>query len=87
MTFVHDKQEHGLTAPNKLLHRLSSLTGAVVLVFAVWHNRFDPVLSRLVVHNFAAIVGLPSAFVASFIVIALFRQGETQSSLTALDSS
>ena len=54
-----------------------SLIAVALLIAAVWHNRFDPVLSNLVVKNFAAIVGLPFAFIAAFIVIALFRQGET----------
>lgn len=47
-----------------------------VLVIAVWWNRFDPVLTALVTRNFAAIIGLPFAFLAAFIVIALFRQSE-----------
>ena len=56
---------------------LFALLGVALLITAVWSNRFDPVLSKLVVSNFAAIIGLPFAFIASFIVIALFRQGET----------
>ena len=54
-----------------------SLIGTAFLIAAVWSNRFDPVLSALVTKNFAAIVGLPFAFVASFVVVALFRQGES----------
>ncbi|MGZ7868287.1 hypothetical protein ACXR8U_21855 [Methylobacterium radiotolerans] len=49
---------------------------AAVLIYALWANRYDSVVSDLVVKNFAAIIGLPFAFLASFIVIALFRQGE-----------
>ena len=54
-----------------------SLIGTALLIAAVWSNRFDPVLSALVTNNFAAIIGLPFAFVASFVVVALFRQGES----------
>ena len=49
-----------------------------LLLAAVWYNRFDPVLSDLVVKNFATIIGLPFAFIASFVVVALFRQSEGQ---------
>jgi uncharacterized membrane protein YbhN (UPF0104 family) len=51
-----------------------SLMGAAFLIAAVWSDRFDPVLSELVTKNFAAIIGLPFAFVASFVVVALFRR-------------
>jgi hypothetical protein len=54
-----------------------ALLATGVLIGALWNNRFDPVLKELVVKNFAAIVGLPFAFVAAFAVIALFRQSET----------
>lgn len=56
---------------------LAALTLVALLISAVWYNRFDPVLTELVVRNFAAIIGLPFAFVAAFVVVALFRQGET----------
>jgi hypothetical protein len=52
-----------------------ALGATAALVAAAWFNRFDPVLSDLVVKNFAAIIGLPFAFIASFVVVALFRQG------------
>jgi membrane-bound metal-dependent hydrolase YbcI (DUF457 family) len=54
-----------------------ALLGVASLVIAAWVNRFDPVLTEVVVKNFAAIIGLPFAFIASFVVVALFRQGET----------
>jgi hypothetical protein len=54
-----------------------SLVGIAVLIAAVWFNRSDAALSALVTKNFAAIAGLPFAFVASFVVVALFRQGES----------
>ena len=54
---------------------LVALGATVALIAAAWINRFDPVLSELVVKNFAAIIGLPFAFIASFVVVALFRQG------------
>jgi hypothetical protein len=49
-------------------------TGTVILL--LWLNRFDPVVTDLVVKNFAAIIGLPFAFIAAFVVVALFRQGD-----------
>lgn len=55
---------------------LVSLIGVAALVSAAWFNRFDPVLTELVVRNFAAIIGLPFAFLGAFIVVALFRQAE-----------
>jgi len=53
------------------------LAASALLIGIAWQNRFDPVLSDLVVKNFAAIIGLPFAFIAAFVVVALFRQGET----------
>jgi hypothetical protein len=55
---------------------LISLAATGSLIAVAWENRFDPVLSELVVKKFAAIIGLPFAFIASFVVVALFRQGE-----------
>lgn len=55
---------------------LLGLGGVVLLIVAVWLNRFDPVLTQLVVRNFAAIIGLPFAFLAAFAIVALFRQTE-----------
>jgi hypothetical protein len=48
-----------------------------LLVFALWLNRFDPVVTEVVLRNFPTIVGLPFAFIASFIVVALFRQANS----------
>ena len=45
------------------------------MIIAAWVNRFDPVLTELVVKNFPAIIGLPFAFIAAFVVVAPFRQG------------
>lgn len=47
-----------------------------LLISLAWINRFDPVLTEIVTKNFAAIIGLPFAFIAAFVVVALFRQGE-----------
>jgi hypothetical protein len=55
---------------------LVALVAIGLLVTVAWMNRFDPVLSDLVVAHFAAIIGLPFAFIAAFVVVALFRQGE-----------
>jgi hypothetical protein len=53
-----------------------AIAAIALLIFAAWQNRFDPVMTSIVLKNFAAIVGLPFAFVAAFVVVALFRQGE-----------
>jgi hypothetical protein len=53
-----------------------ALVAIGLLVTVAWMNRFDPVLSDLVVAHFAAIIGLPFAFIAAFVVVELFRQGE-----------
>jgi hypothetical protein len=53
-----------------------ALVATASVILALWINRFDPVVTDLVVKNFAAIIGLPFAFIASFIVVALFRQGD-----------
>jgi hypothetical protein len=45
----------------------------------------DSVLSEFVVKNFAAIIGLPFSFVAAFVVVALFRQGEPPLDFAALN--
>jgi hypothetical protein len=56
---------------------LVSLAATALLIFAAWSNRYDEVLSNLVTKNFAAIIGLPFSFIAAFVVVALFRQGES----------
>jgi hypothetical protein len=56
---------------------LIAVTGIAILLVAVWKNRYDPELTNLVAANFPAIVGLPFAAVAAFIVVAVFRQSET----------
>jgi hypothetical protein len=50
--------------------------GFLALYVAVWMNRLDPVMTTLVIKNFAAIVGLPAAATASFVVVTLLRQAE-----------
>lgn len=53
------------------------IVGAITIVFwTAWANRFDPVVWKLVVGNFAAIGGLPFAAITAFVVVALFRQAE-----------
>ncbi|SRR6266536_474875 len=56
---------------------LVALATIGLLLAAAWHNRFDPVLTDLVVKNFAAVIGLPFAFIGAFVVVALLRQSET----------
>jgi hypothetical protein len=48
-----------------------------LLIYALWLNRFDPVLADIVKKNFLTIIGLPFASIAAFIVVALFKQSET----------
>lgn len=55
---------------------IAGLIMVTVLIYALWLNRFDVVVTNLVLKNFPTIIGLPFAFLASFIVIALFRQAE-----------
>ncbi|TFF19149.1 hypothetical protein E3C22_20495 [Jiella endophytica] len=52
------------------------LISVLALIFAAWLNRFDPILTKIVFRNFAAIIGLPFAFIGSFAIVALFRQTE-----------
>ena len=66
---------------------LAALAGTATLLIAAWLNRFDPVLSDLVVKNFPAIIGLPFAFIAAFVVVALFRQGSAPIEFTAFGVS
>jgi hypothetical protein len=49
----------------------------MLLVYALWVERFDPVLTEFVIKNFPTIIGLPFASIAAFIVVALFKQSET----------
>ena len=56
---------------------LIALVAVGLLIAAAWASRFDPVLTELVTKNFAAIIGLPFAFIGAFVVVALFRQAET----------
>lgn len=63
---------------------LFAVMGIAILLVAVWKNRFDPELTHLVATNFPAIVGLPFAAIAAFIVVAVFRQSETPLELEVL---
>ena len=55
---------------------LLSVAGVILLVGALWLERYDPVLTEIVSHNFPAVIGLPMAAIAAFIVVAFFRQDE-----------
>ena len=59
-----------------LMLALYAIGGLVVLFALLWRSRMDPVLTQIVTSNFAAIIGLPFCALASFIVVALFRQSE-----------
>jgi len=63
---------------------LSVLALTLMLAVVVWRNRFDPVLTEIVTKNFAAIVGLPFAFLGAFVIVALFRQSEGNIEFEAL---
>ena len=67
-----EKWRHGINIGIAIIAMLA----VAGLVAIVWGERYDPVLVELVVTNFAAIIGLPFAFLASFVVVALFRQSE-----------
>jgi len=56
---------------------LLTILGIFILIVGLWRNRYDPELTSLVMNNFPAIIGLPFAAVAAFIVAAVFRQSET----------
>ena len=56
---------------------LFAVMGMAVLLVRLWIDRFDPELTRLVTANFPAIIGLPFAAIAAFIIVAVFRQSET----------
>ena len=60
------------------------IVGVVFLLIALWINRFDPVLTNLVLANFPVIIGLPFASVAAFVIVALFRQQESPLELEGL---
>ncbi|MBG19437.1 MAG: hypothetical protein CML31_05645 [Rhizobiales bacterium] len=55
---------------------VTSAFAVMLLAWAVWQERYDRILTELVVTNFAAIIGLPFAAITSFIVVTLFRQTE-----------
>jgi hypothetical protein len=55
---------------------LISVAGVIAAVVALWLERYDPVLTEIVSRNFPAVIGLPMAAIAAFIVVALFRQDE-----------
>jgi hypothetical protein len=61
-----------------------AVSGIALLIVALWRNRYDPVLTQLAIANFPAIVGLPLAAVAAFIVVAVFRQSENPIEFEAL---
>jgi len=54
-----------------------SLSGVSLLLAAIWAYRFDSEFSGFVAQHFPAIIGIPFSFLSAFIVVALFRQGES----------
>jgi hypothetical protein len=66
---------------------LAAIAATASLIVTAWINRFDPVLAALVVKNFPAIIGLPFAFIAAFVVVALFRQGSAPIEFTGFGVS
>jgi hypothetical protein len=63
---------------------LFAVLGIASLFVAVWMNRFDPILTDLVLANFPAIIGLPLAAITAFVVVAVFRQSENPIEFQAL---
>jgi hypothetical protein len=53
-----------------------AVIGTIAMFAILWRNRYDPVLTGFIMRHFAAIVGLPAAAAAAFIIVAIFRQGE-----------
>ena len=60
-----------------ILIAVLGILGIVILLVALWSNRYDPVLTELVLANFTVIIGLPFAAIAAFVIVALFRQRES----------
>jgi len=63
----------------RLIAIVLTLTAFVVLIglfFALWQNRYDPVLTQLVVRQFPVIIGIPFGALGAFIVVTLLRQRE-----------
>jgi hypothetical protein len=48
-----------------------------VLAAALWANRYDTLLTNMVLKNFPVIIGLPLAAMAAFVVVVFFKQTET----------
>ncbi len=55
---------------------LIAVVSTAILFVVIWRNRTDRILTGFIMDNFASIIGLPFAAIASFVVVALFQQGE-----------
>lgn len=60
-----------------LVVALGALLAISILAVALWANRFDPVLTQMVLKNFPVIIGLPLAAAIGFVVVVFFKQSET----------
>lgn len=54
-----------------------SLLVMCLLFVAIWAYRADPTFSQFTADHFSAIIGIPFSFLFAFVVVALFRQGES----------
>jgi hypothetical protein len=84
MTTPEDSRFEHLRRWLMLAIAVLAVFGIAFLIMALWINRYDPVLTQLAIANFPAIVGLPLAAVAAFIVVAVFRQSENPIEFEAL---
>ena len=61
-----------------------SCVGGLILFASVLVADFSAFRQKVVIEHFRAMVGLPSAAAAAFIIVALFRQGEEPIRMKAL---
>ena len=60
----------------RIVLALTANLGLLALLWGLWVNRHDPLLEPLWSKNLPVIIGLPSAAVAAFTIVALLRQSE-----------
>jgi hypothetical protein len=60
-----------------LIVAIAALMAIDILALALWLNRFDPILTQIVLKNAPVIIGLPLAAAVSFVVVVFFKQSET----------
>ena len=68
--------EDALRKTVAVLAVLTVIGSAGLFALFIWVDWYQPYWPELIREHFAAVVGLPMAAVAAFIVVALFRQSE-----------